>query len=686
MQNTTNNPQAFYTKQDQAPSGEVEKQNENKPMQPGNSNTGKSTKRKTVFAIAGLLVFVIVALTGVLIAQRQVSRNGEDVRPVTPNAPESQPSASTDEPNYCATTFTVPEPDVVCETKVALTDFTKNGGEEIPARTEFNVGDEMVFSIMVVQPTEGLVSDIVVVDELPDSLVFVEGSDDPSYSLTVNGQTVTAAISEMGASSAIKIEFKVRVASKAYGDHTNTARVTSNSAVAEPGSCTYSFTTLESKVECVEKALYDLNGRVVRPGTALDRGTEYEYRVTVAAQNRSTGEVKLLDTLPEALTYVGPADDASANYITNDPTSGLLSANFGVLDNEKLTLRFRMAVPENPTLGKFTNEAQVYPFPIGSRQPEPPRNADVCSVDHAIIPIGTAECVSKRAYTDFSGSEIASGSEIDPGEEFVYRITVLAEETTTGPVIITDILPADLTFIEDENNTEGLSYNSNTREIEMNLGIMETGQEEVVEFRVQLAADPTEETFTNEAVVVTNRDTEHSCSIPLKVTPPVYECNSECETNDDCSDIAGGTHVCHETIDGNFCRLESNPGNVACEEPEETPTPTPTPTPTGTPTSTGTPTPTPTPAPGCNELCTSNADCSNSNHICATTSDGTNRCRLAEFVGSDTCTIPQVSTATATPQPELPTSLPQSGPEDWLNWIKVGLVTLGVGTALFLLL
>lgn len=691
MQNATNNSQAFYTKPNQAPSSSApqQPQQQNNPSKEtmSDSSKPKSNKKKTIFAVAGILVFVIVALMGVLIAQRQVDRDGDGVQPVAPNAPESQPSASTDEPNYCATTFTVPQPDVVCDTKKALTDFTENRGEEIPVGSEFNVGDEMVFSITILQPTDGLVSDIVLVDTLPNSLVFVEGPSDPSYTLTVDGQTVTATIAEMGASSAVKVEFKVRVVAQDYGNHINTARITSNSTEPEPGSCTYSFTTLESKVACIEKQMYDLNGELVPSGNALTRGEEYEYRITVAAQNRAQGEVKIYDELPASLEYVGPADDESAKYITNDPSSGLLTANFGVLNNEEITLRFRMSVPDSPALGEFENEAKVYAFPIGSRQPEPPSNADICSVAHTILPIGTAECLSKEALTGFGGTVIEANSEVDPGTEFVYRITVFAEETTTGPVVLTDTLPADLTFIEDANNTEGLSYNANTREIEMNLGVMQEGQEEIIEFLVQLSADPTQETFTNEAVIVTNTDSEHVCAIPLEVTPPVYECNSECESNADCSDIPGGTYICHETVTGNVCRLESNPENQSCEEPQGTPTPTPTPTPTGS--ATPTPTPVVTPTPGCNELCTSNADCSNSSHICATTSDGSNRCRLAEFVESNTCTVPQITTTTQgtpTPQPELPAELPETGPAEWLQWIKVGLVTLGVGTALFLLL
>ena len=113
-----------------------------------------------------------------------------------------------------------------------------------------------------------------------------------------------------------------------------------------------------------------------------------------------------------------------------------------------------------------------------------------------------------------------------------------------------------------------------------------------------------------------------------------------------------------------------------------------TPTPIG-PTSTVTTTPNPTSTPNqvtalnCDDECVSNADCSNSTHICFTTSDGKNRCRLQSNLTDSNCQPSQVVVQT---QPELPVELPSTGPEDWINWLKVGLATLGVGAALLLLL
>ncbi|MDQ3008363.1 MAG: hypothetical protein M3Q81_02085 [bacterium] len=162
-------------------------------------------------------------------------------------------------------------------------------------------------------------------------------------------------------------------------------------------------------------------------------------------------------------------------------------------------------------------------------------------------------------------------------------------------------------------------------------------------------------------------------------TPVVatYSCNSACTTNEQCA-TANSNYLCS---DGR-CRLDSAPAQANCVPPTQ---------------------PTPTPTVGCNQTCATNGDCTNPAHICATTSDGSNKCRLAEYVNSTTCTPPQVNVGTQASrpplamnpvnpvepdqtQPVLPDELPQSGPEDWSNWLKAGIAALGVGAVLLLLL
>ena len=670
MQNTTQQPQQFYTKPSTAPLN-------TQPLATGTQTPQKKKKSlRTLFAVVGLVLFALVAVMGVFIAQKQVAQDGADVTPVAPNAPESQPEASTAQPNSCVTYFFVAQPEVVCDSKIALTDYTSNQGVPIPPESKFNTGDEFVFKIMVSQPTQGYVEDVTVVDILPESLQFVSAPENSNFTLINQGQKITATIPKMESSSEVAVEFKVRIVSNMTADYTNVATIESNQTTKESPACKYPFKTLKGSVECVEKTMTTLQGAAVTGGSALERGEQYIYYISVKAINKPYGEVKIHDQIPAPLEYVKPAP-GSEKYITQDPVKGLVLANLSELEADAtVSLGIIVEVPQDPALGVFTNKALVYALPPDSLIKEPLTNQGSCEISHTILPIGTAECVSKEAYSDFNGTVIASGSEIDPTDSFIYKITVRAEETTAGPVTISDILPAELLFIEDNKNSDSVSYNQNTREVTANLGVLQSGQQVAIEFKVQLIADPSAKTFTNTATITTNETTNHSCEIPLKVTQPEYSCNSTCEVQADCSSL-GEDYICHPTgTNSSACRLADNPNDVDCKPAKIIPPTTPPPT--------GPATPGPTPAPGCNEICTANADCTNSAHICVTTNDGSNRCRLAEYTASTTCTEPVV--ATTTQQPVLPETLPQSGPADWLNWLKAGLITLGVGTALFLLL
>lgn len=66
----------------------------------------KSSLPKIMLAVFGLLAFVIIAGSAILISQKQQS----DKSPVAPNAPESKPKAFVEKPASCSLTFNVPGP------------------------------------------------------------------------------------------------------------------------------------------------------------------------------------------------------------------------------------------------------------------------------------------------------------------------------------------------------------------------------------------------------------------------------------------------------------------------------------------------------------------------------------------------------------------------------------------------
>lgn len=152
-------------------------------------------------------------------------------------------------------------------------------------------------------------------------------------------------------------------------------------------------------------------------------------------------------------------------------------------------------------------------------------------------------------------------------------------------------------------------------------------------------------------------------SASCEPAPNTYACNSSCTTDAQCQ-TANSSYLCYN---GN-CRLSSNQTASNCQPPTIVQ---------------------PSPTIGCNQTCVTNADCTNENHICYTTADGSNRCRLDNYVNSETCTPPGTVTTTtpvASGQPQLPEQLPETGPREWGQVIMAGIGIILAGAALLLLL
>lgn len=393
----------------------------------------------------------------------------------------------------------------------------------------------------------------------------------------------------------------------------------------------------------------------------------------------------------------------------------------------------------------------------------------------AVVVPGTATCTSKKAFTDFStittSTELTSATPLKKGQEFVYRITAKGGTTPAANVTITDQLPAELTYVGPVGDSVITHSNGLVTVTYPTVG--ETPK--VAEFKVKVAATAVAgANVINKATIKTEGANPSECSVTLKVEAAAadYSCNEPCTTTSQCQDTTKGgnalyscdttsqtcrlttnptsttceaatVYACNTTCtsdsqcktvnndwvcaadQGNRCRLDTNRGSVSCEAPPKTYTCNATCDDTaqcqtynssyvcynaggttgkvcrlsGTETSTSCQTasaPPPTPTIGCNQTCATNADCSNTDHICYDTAlvgqTAGKVCRLANYVNSSTCTTPSSTVAYTPPtttkggQPALPAELPQTGPEDWLNWLKAGLITLGVGAALLLLL
>lgn len=344
---------------------------------------------------------------------------------------------------------------------------------------------------------------------------------------------------------------------------------------------------------------------------------------------------------------------------------------------------------------------------------------------------GVASCQSKEAFTDFStvttATKLTSATPLKKGQEFVYRITVKGSTPEAKNVTITDTLPTGLTYVGPVGDSVIKHAAGVVTVTYPTVGAVP----KIAEFKVKVAATVADGIdIVNKATIKSEGANPDECSVPLKVESKTitFACDSSC-TGDtaeaDCKS-ANNDYTC-SAAQGNKCRLSTNPASSECKPKENVYSCGVTCTTTDQCKSynqnyvchpvggaagkvcrlgngneqysncQAPNTPPPAPTVGCNVTCGTTADCSNSAHICYDTAligqSYGKVCRLPDYVYSTSCTSPTGTTVAVTPptttkggQPALPAELPQTGPEDWMNWLKAGLITLGVGAALLLLL
>ncbi len=496
---------------------------------------------------------------------------------------------------------------------------------------------------------------------------------------------------------------------------------------------------------CEDKEAFQITDENIIPledGAQVAKEDEFFYRITVKANQLTAGNVQFSDVLDPKLEFVEDSQNTSDLVVSvNDESAVVVAKSLGQMQpGQTETIVFKVRVLQTAEVGMIENVARV--TTDGTND-----NISSCSLRTSIPAVGSASCIAKEAYRLTSegslGDQIAANGEVSPGEEFVYRVSLSAEEQTAGMITLEDKLPENLTFVRVlQSIPAGVAMELKADTLVAEFDVLGENESAQIDFVVKLNTDAISGRLSNTATIITPSipDSSNSCSIDLTV--PSTSCNSACTTDAQCP----GSYTCYE----NQCRLESNPTDESCQPKPNvcndicdpnggasecpsgqsctsvnneyrcrltTNTSSASCTPADQPqcnddctansqcpndsyvcsnnkcrlatnptdemcrppvASTPTPTPSPTPVLGCNATCTTNADCSNSDHICYVAGDSTGVCRLAENVESTTCTLAS--------QPELPQELPQSGPENWGAWLKMGLITLGLGAILLLLL
>ncbi|NCN06379.1 MAG: hypothetical protein GW946_00870 [Candidatus Pacebacteria bacterium] len=740
----------------------------------------KSFGMRSILTVVGLSLFFIIAISGVLIAQRQ----SQVKEAVAPNAPASRPSAA--EPDNtsisaCQKTFSVAfKPGVNTPQAYSCnTDCTDDyqcksttDGANICYRPNAGTAESWTSWLNVSDALPAAVKS----GHVTSFHTFVRPNGSVAQSVVVSGKLFAR-------TSPANFENWTDFAQISELDSVGSGTLTAFSAFAVPdGSNTYRQHAVKGGQVWTRDGVNGANWTTWKDVTSNFEGVGAGSGVITGFSSSVLPDGKRIKQflVRNYQLYTRTSDTTRTNWPNFAVDSILSGVGSGDITNVSAFTKPDKSVKQFAVIGGtlYTRDDAGGKCRLSTN----PTSA-VCKAETVN---GEAQCESKLAFKEDGTTTIATNSSVQPGQKIVFRITAVTDELTGGPVTIKDVLPSQLTFVKFTGANAALAtYSQTTRTITADLGVLGTANQTAdakksIDFiaTVSTATGDEGKTFTNNGEVITylsdGSSSDPTCKISLKIgSTPNYSCNQPCTTDTQCQDTTKGgndlyscdttsetcrlttnptsttceaavTYACNTPCtdnsqcsainadwicaadQGNRCRLDTNRGSDSCEAPPKTYTcnascdndeqcksynvsykcynagGT-----TGkvcrlatneTNASCNNPSaPPPTPTVGCNATCSTNADCSNPDHICYDTAlvgqTAGKVCRLANYVNSSSCTTPSNAAVTYTPstttkggQPVLPAELPQTGPEEWLNWLKAGLITLGVGAALLLLL
>lgn len=462
---------------------------------------------------------------------------------------------------------------------------------------------------------------------------------------------------------------------------------------------------------CERKQAFDDKGNPLTSNTSaptyVDKGQTFKYEIIVTASQLTTGPVTVVDILPAKLEFIdAKIENNPATVSPESQADGTTKLTFTIpafgsagspSAPEKRLITINAKVKADASPGNIANSASV--------STQGSQTVSSCAHALAVPPDGVAKCEVKEMFTvngSQNGTKINSGTVVNSGSELFYQIKVTATAQTAGKVEVTDTLPGGMILVD---KLDFDSYDQNSGLLKKTFQAF--SGEKIIRAKVKVRDNNAAGPITNTAFVqsfdrnnqplggrtscatelvvpayacdsscTTNTQCEgvnadYICASDqgnrcrLKSAPtasncqaPGYYCDSPCETNAQCEGV-NNNYSCADTPQGKRCRLKANPSDFSCQPVRATPTPTPT--------------------VGCNSACVNNADCSNPQHVCFES-----RCRLAENVSSESCTVAGAPARPATPPP--PAELPVAGDENWVTWLKAGAVVLGLGALLLLVL
>ncbi|MGI8785711.1 MAG: hypothetical protein ACR2L2_18920 [Acidobacteriota bacterium] len=314
------------------------------------------------------------------------------------------------------------------------------------------VGADLTYTLTIRNNGPATATGVVVTDPLPAGVTFVSATPVLPATCSFSNGTVTCSFGSISNGDSKQVQIVVRPT--AAGTLTNTATVTrnENDPVASNNSSTATTT--------VNAANADLSVSQTGPPTCSITSNNCDgvtYSVTVTNNGPGPASaVVLTDTLPidppSGATVVTLVSVTPSQGTCSGVSGGAFSCNLGTLNSGASTTVAVVVNVDATAIGRtITNAVSVS---SGTTDPNTANNTS--NFSHAVTPTQPETDLEVTTLTD-------SPDPVTVGSNLTYTATVINKgRSTATQVIVTDTLPAGVTFVSATSTQGGCSFSGGT--------------------------------------------------------------------------------------------------------------------------------------------------------------------------------------------------------------------------------
>ncbi len=399
-------------------------------------------------------------------------------------------------------------------------------------KEKFEVGDTIIYTIQTRNTvSDSLAQNVVITDELPEGLAFVEGSIEVSHEGegTFTDGTITASFGDVTDTEWRTVTFEAVIESGQSGQEIeNTAQVTSdNTDDPEDPSTTIIVDPKDPQLESSKSSSLEEKAEGNTDEGNPEVGDTLRYMITTqnTVEDSLVENLVITDAVPEGLTYVEGSLEVDGEPVTDEEDNdaghvvdGEVTGNFGdITDTDEHTITFLVTVDEGQAGKDINNVASV-----GGKN-TPPDEPETGIKVYPRDPVLEAEKSAVNLDRDKETFEV--------GDTVVYTIMTrnTVSDSQASNLTVVDDIPEGLEFIEGSLviSHEGTGTFEDGV-ITANFGDVKDTEWRIVAFQAKVLPGQAEKEIENIAqVTIDETEDPEEPSTKVKIDPKDPEIESE---------------------------------------------------------------------------------------------------------------------------------------------------------------